>query len=234
MKTESAPPAGPMLALDTSQSLGSVAVGEAGRVLAEVTLGVQARHSEALLPAVAFALERARLEPADLAGVVVGAGPGSFTGVRIAAAAAKGLVHALGLPLYAYSSLAGLAAIAGPGMPDRAVCAVFDARRQDVYAGCYRFPADGGLEVLLRPTALPAPALIDAVAGLSPLFVGDGAIRHQALFSAHGTIGHGPVCTPRASALLWLVEADPAAGIVRRPADWVPTYARPAGAMAPP
>jgi tRNA threonylcarbamoyladenosine biosynthesis protein TsaB len=66
--------------------------------------------------------------------VIVGAGPGSFTGVRVAAATARGLAHGLGVPLYAYSSLAAVAMETGL---DGNVCALFDARRGEVYAACY-------------------------------------------------------------------------------------------------
>jgi len=233
MTAEDRAPLGPLLAIETSSALGGVAVGIGDRLLAEVTLGVQVKHSESLLPAVEFVLERARLVPADLEGVVVGAGPGSFTGVRIAAATAKGLVHALGVPLFAYSSLAGLAALSGPILPGRAVCALLDARRTDVFAACYRFPATGGFEVLLRPMALQVEALLAEVSGLSPLFVGDGALRHASLLSAHGQVGSAHSAVPRASGLLWLARTDAAAGRVARSADWVPDYSRPPGATVP-
>jgi tRNA threonylcarbamoyladenosine biosynthesis protein TsaB len=71
----------------------------------------------------------------DIEEVVVGAGPGSFTGVRVAGATAKGLVAALDVPLVAYSSLLALVA----GVPATGpVCGLFDARRGEVYAGCWR------------------------------------------------------------------------------------------------
>ncbi|MGH7576190.1 MAG: tRNA (adenosine(37)-N6)-threonylcarbamoyltransferase complex dimerization subunit type 1 TsaB, partial [Longimicrobiales bacterium] len=106
-----------LLAIDTATSMGSVAIGDGDRVLAELTLGVGTRHSAALLPAIRFALEHAGLEPGQIDGVVVGAGPGSFTGVRIAAATAKALVHATQRPLYAYSTLLALAAAVVPAHP---------------------------------------------------------------------------------------------------------------------
>lgn len=127
---------GPILALDTSTETGSVAVGRGGRLLAEATLSVGPGHSSALLPAVDWVVRAAGLAPGDLAAVVVGGGPGSFTGLRIAAATAKGMVRALGVPLFAYSGL--LAAAAGHWGAGRPVCALFDARRRDVYAGCWR------------------------------------------------------------------------------------------------
>ena len=127
-----------MLALDTATAAGSVAVGAGDRLLAEAQFNVGSGHSAALLPAIDWTLRIAGISVADLGGVVVGGGPGSFTGVRIAAATAKGIVHARRIPLWAYGSLLATAATAGGGEGDRPVCALFDARRRDVYAACYR------------------------------------------------------------------------------------------------
>src|SRR5919106_2601048 len=92
------------LAIDTSTPLGSVAVGKAGAVLAEIVLGVHSRHSEALLLAIDFVLKNAEVDKKrDLAGIVVGGGPGSFTGLRISGATAKALATALGCPLFSFS-----------------------------------------------------------------------------------------------------------------------------------
>lgn len=97
------------LAFDTATAEGSVAVGTREAVLAQGTLGVWGEHAARLVPAIDAALRDAGARPGDLAGVVVGRGPGSFTGVRVAAATAKGLVASLGVPLYGYSSLAAAA-----------------------------------------------------------------------------------------------------------------------------
>ena len=219
----------PYLAIETSTATGGVAVGRGDRVLAEVTLGVQARHSEAVLPAVDFALRAAGLTPRELGGVVVGGGPGSFTGVRLAAALAKGLVRALGVPLYAYSGLAALAASAGGG--EQPVCALFDARRNEVYAACYRFPGFARLEVLQAPVACPVEEVLRATAAFAPLYAGEGALRHRALIEAAGlNIAPAHAGLPRAAALLWLADMAPEAGLVEEPATWEPLYLRTAGA----
>src|SRR5690606_2404409 len=219
----------PYLAIETSTATGGVAVGRGERVLAEVTLGVQARHSEAVLPAVDFARREAGVAPRDLAGVVVGGGPGSFTGVRLAAAMGKGLVRALGGPRYAYSGLAALAASAGAG--ERPVCALFDARRGEVYAACYRFPGFSRMEVVQAPVVCPVEEVLRSTADLAPLFAGDGALRHRDAIEAAGlTIAPVHLGLPRAAALLWLADLAPEAGRVEAPADWEPLYLRAAGA----
>ncbi len=103
---------GMYLAMDTSTPLGSVCVGVGSRVVARRVIDGQGSHSSDLIPAIGGVLQEAGADLSELAGLVVGAGPGSFTGVRVAAATAKGLAHALDIPLWAVSSLeAGAAAV---------------------------------------------------------------------------------------------------------------------------
>lgn len=219
----------PLIALDTATSTGGIAVGRGPHVFAEVILGEAGKHSENLLPAIEFALSRAGCRKGDVAGVVVGAGPGSFTGVRIAAATAKALVHAWGVPLHAWSSLAMLAA----GCPDRdrPIVPLFDARRDEVYAACYRFRGDG-LSILLAPAALPIAELLARIEPQEAVFLGEGAILHEGkIRDRGGVVISGPATRPRPSALLWLVDLDPTGGLVAEPGRWEPEYIRASGAQ---
>jgi tRNA threonylcarbamoyladenosine biosynthesis protein TsaB len=116
------------------------------------------------------------LRPEDLAGVVVGDGPGSFTGLRIGWAAAKGLIQERGLALRAVPSLlaaaAGAAAVLGP-VP---IAAVFDALRGQVYAMvCVVYPAR--IEMLVPPRLCTLPELIAASPVRPRAVVGDGAAQ---------------------------------------------------------
>src|SRR5690606_14507453 len=172
-------------------------------IAGEIVIGSRTRHAESLLPAVEFLLATARLNRGDVRGIVVGAGPGSFTGVRVAAASARGLAAGLGVPLYAFSSLAALAAdVPVPG----AICAVFDARRGEVYAACYeRLNATDRLAVVFEPEALHIDVLRERAVGLDAVFTGDGARRY-----ADGLgIAPPPPAFPRAAALLRPAAADP-------------------------
>ena len=217
----------PLLALDTSTPVGSVAVGRPGRLLAEAVIGVGVRHAEALLPAIDFAMGRAGIGPEDLGGIVVAGGPGSFTGVRIAGAAAKGLARALDLPLYSYSGLLVLAA--GLAASERPVCALFDARREEVYAATYAF-GSGRPTVLLSPGPRPVDEVLAAAGSPAPLYVGDGALKHRSRLEAAGAhVAPAHLAYPRAASLLWLAEVDPS-GRVETPAAWEPAYLRPSGA----
>lgn len=217
------------MALETSSALGGAAVGAAGALFGEVVLGPARRHAETLFPAIHFLLQSLDWTPADLTAVVVGDGPGSFTGIRIAAAAAKALAGALGLPLYAVPSLAGVAA--GIPVSDRPVAALLDARRMEVYAACYRFAPDGGRETLLAPLAAPVESVVRRLRPHDPMYVGEGAQRYAAAIrAAGGTVGNGAPCSSPAAALLWLVAREGEGLRVASPQRWEPRYLRATGA----
>jgi tRNA threonylcarbamoyladenosine biosynthesis protein TsaB len=213
------------LALETSTRLGSLAVGVGDRLVAEYSLSVQATHSETVLPEVDGMLHRAGLGIEDLEAVVVGAGPGSFTGVRIATALAKGLCFARALPMFAYSSLAAVAAASGAGR----TCALFDARRGEVYAAAYR---TGDLpRPVWGPSVLPVEHLLRDLSATEWVFAGEGALRYAAsIEAAGGRVLPAHLGIPRASALLWLMDLAPAAGRVEDPGLWEPAYVRASGA----
>lgn len=235
------------LAIETATPVGSVAVGRGGQVLAEVGLGELTGHADAVVPALDDALSLAGIGRGDIGAVVVGAGPGSFTGVRVAGATAKGLVAALDVPLVAYSSLLALAAgVQWPGP----VCALFDARRGEVYGGCWRVSPDG-IDVVLEPMVGPVEEVATAVlanvgvaatgAGDAPearpvvLFVGDGAYRYRGgldgLATGVAVVGPGSPAGavsvhPAAGTLLWLATHHAAMGHVPDVAGWEPMYVR--------
>ena len=121
------------LALDASARAGSAAVVLGGRVLAERTVAVRDQHAELLMPALVGALADAGLSVADVARVACGAGPGSFTGLRIAASLAKGIAAARSLPLYARSSLALMVAAAEPVLPAGRYLATLGALRGETF-----------------------------------------------------------------------------------------------------
>ncbi|HEX2203217.1 MAG TPA: tRNA (adenosine(37)-N6)-threonylcarbamoyltransferase complex dimerization subunit type 1 TsaB, partial [Longimicrobium sp.] len=209
---------------------GSVAVGDGARFLAQETLEAKTGASSLLLPAVDRAVRAAGVTPGALVAVVAGGGPGSFTGLRSAAATAKAIVRARGIPLFAYSGLMGHAA--AHRRAGRPVCALFDARNREVFAGCWAF-GDSSVEDLLEPAVLSLPELIDRFrADAPPLFVGDGAVLHRAEIEAAfgaGSVGEDADESP-AAGLLWLARTVPERGRVESAAAWEPEYLRASGA----
>jgi len=124
-----------ILALETSADACSAALWVDGELVGRYEEQPR-RHVELILPMVRGLLAEADLRMAALDGIAFGAGPGSFTGVRIAVSAAQGFALAAGLPLVPVSSLAALAARALAGGARR-VCVTQDARMGEVYAGAY-------------------------------------------------------------------------------------------------
>ena len=225
---------GAVLAFDTATPLGTIAIGRGVALLGEVTIGVNARHAESLLPAIDFVMRNAGLKRSDLSAIVVGAGPGSFTGVRIAGATAKGLAYALGLPLYAFSSLTMVAAGAAVAEP---VCALFDARRGEVYAACHRFdqnPELVSITTLLPPSAMKLDAVAEVLRAHDPVYIGEGAVRYAGTIRTLGSrLGPAMLGTPRASALLRLLGFAGERARIADPARWTPEYLRAPGATPP-
>ena len=177
-----------ILALDSSTNAVTVAVArtreDAGReVLAEVSIPSRGA-SEALLPAAHGALRLAGVDLDEVERILVGVGPGTFTGIRIALAAARALALATDAALSTNSTLAALAAPALVSVESPDVIAVLDARRREVFA--QRF-GDGGArgEILcLAPEELAAALS----GGGAPLVVGDGAVRYREALSGIGRV----------------------------------------------
>ncbi len=150
-----------ILAIETSSEACSCALAGDGEPPRERFEVAPRRHTERVLGMVDALLADAGLAPADLDAVAFGRGPGSFTGVRIAACTAQGLALAARCPVLPVSSLAALAARAGA--PGERVLAAFDARLGEVYLGAFRIRDDGlpqavGEEQLASPGELAMPA----------------------------------------------------------------------------
>lgn len=124
-----------ILAIETATAACSVAVTDGERVLAELTLEVPRAHSTRLMPLVAQAVSDSGLAKTDLDLIAVGVGPGSFTGLRIGLATAKGLAFALDKPCVGVPTLKSLAY--GTGAQMGLVLPVLDAKRGQVYAAAY-------------------------------------------------------------------------------------------------
>lgn len=151
-----------MLALEAATAMGSVAVVRGGEVLARREVAMRSGAEEHLLPAIDDALREAGATSRDLARIACGAGPGSFTSLRVSASLAKGLAFAHGIPMYALPSLALIAGDAS--LADGLYLAVIDALRGDVFAGAYR--RDNGEVTELEPVRLVPRAALEHEAAL--------------------------------------------------------------------
>jgi tRNA threonylcarbamoyladenosine biosynthesis protein TsaB len=126
-----------LLAVESATLSGGVALLDGDRLLGEITLNIAITHSERLMSAVDRLLGDCGLAPADLDGLAVSVGPGSFTGLRVGLATVKALAMALDLPVAPVPTLDALAA----RLPfaDAPVCPILDARKGEVYLSLYRW-----------------------------------------------------------------------------------------------
>jgi tRNA threonylcarbamoyladenosine biosynthesis protein TsaB len=135
------------LVLEASTYAGSVAVLRDGTLVAARDVAMRGREREALMPAVAELLAEQHVAPGALQRVVCGAGPGSFTSLRVAGSIAKGLALAAGCPLVPVSSLALVVASREPVVPRRYLAAI-DALRGEHYVELFEVEPDGELRSL--------------------------------------------------------------------------------------
>ena len=181
-----------LLSLETSSPVCSVALHRVadGSLVGQSELRLDKSHSTHLTILIEQLLVNTGHQLADLAAVAVSDGPGSYTGLRIGAAAAKGLCFALDIPLVAVSTLNALAAqvAAGTAWPDKYLyCPMLDARRMEVYAATYTHE---GAEVLApTPLLLDADTLAEQLAQHSVLFFGNGAAKFQVLLEESANAG---------------------------------------------
>jgi tRNA threonylcarbamoyladenosine biosynthesis protein TsaB len=211
------------VAFDASGSVGSVAVARGFDVLARATLSAHGQHASSLVTAISGVLQEAGVDRDELSGVVVGEGPGSFTGVRVAAATAKGLAHALDRPVWAVSSLAAVA-LAKEGGGIRYV--LFDARSDRVYGACYGI-GRVGVERIVPPHGGTLRDVLDNDVPPGAVFLGEGAERHRGAIEGAGfPVAVGPVVHPTADGLFRYLAMNPEMAPVAAVARWEPRYIR--------
>lgn len=219
------------LALDTSGDAASVAVGNAGAApRAEEALHGARRHAGALVPMIDRALAEVKLGPAELEGILLADGPGSFTGLRVAASVAKGISTTHGIPLRTASSLLVLAAGALP-RESGPLLAVSDALRGELYAAVYEF-TEKGVTTRLAPTVLAPETLIERVRPFGIKGIA-GVAPEPLLAQVHEALGAARTTPPvsGAAVLLELLPLDGALTPVVDVRSWEPVYGRPAEAQ---
>ncbi|MBF9236482.1 tRNA (adenosine(37)-N6)-threonylcarbamoyltransferase complex dimerization subunit type 1 TsaB [Hymenobacter sp. BT683] len=181
-----------ILALETSSPVCSVALHRIAdaSLVGQSELRLDKSHSTHLTILIEQLLENTGHSLADLAAVAVSDGPGSYTGLRIGAAAAKGLCFALDIPLVAVSTLKALAAQVAEvtAWPETQLyCPMLDARRTEVYAAIY---SHEGQEVMApTPLLLDDDTLAEQLAHHSVLFFGNGAAKFQPLLGEQPNAG---------------------------------------------
>ncbi len=173
-----------ILALDSSGLVASVAVTENGQLLGEYTINYKKTHSQTLLPMLDELVRMTELDLKTVDVIAVAAGPGSFTGLRIGSATAKGLALALDKKIVSVPTVDALACNLW-GSSD-IICPLMDARRQQTYTGLYEF-TDGMLHTILPQCAVAISEIIEKADKLNRkiTFLGDGVPVFEEYIKTH-------------------------------------------------
>ena len=163
-----------IIGIESASLVASAAIWEDEKLLAEYTIDYKKTHSQTLLPMLEEICRMTECEMNSVDAVAVSAGPGSFTGLRIGAATAKGLGLALNIPLIAVPTL-DAQAFGLFGVKDL-ICPIMDARRGQVYTGIYRFDEEDRLTVIKPSCAADFEEIAEElkVLGGRVYFLGDG------------------------------------------------------------
>jgi tRNA threonylcarbamoyladenosine biosynthesis protein TsaB len=217
------------LALDTATPIGTLALVDQGReLLAESRLPAGEPHSKRLMPEISRMFFQAGMSINDVDLIAVGLGPGSFTGLRIGMAAAKGLALASGKPLVGVGTLDTLAR-SFRGAHDGPICVVIDARKNQLYAAFF-CDTPKGCERAGEERTYTTDSLIDAVKGPT-LFLGPGLERCESELTERlgGSFIRGPkdLDTPKAVVAAELAFDLFDQGVETDPALILPRYIRP-------
>lgn len=167
-----------ILGIDTTGQTASAALVEGEKLIAEFTLNYKLTHSQTIMPMIAEILERTETEKESIDCIACASGPGSFTGLRIGAATAKGIALGMGKPVVAVPTLDALAY--NIFETDKFICPIMDARRNQVYAAFYQWE-EGKLIRLSDYMAESIETIIELAENFEyeVIFLGDGVPVHR-------------------------------------------------------
>lgn len=218
-----------ILGIESSGLVASVAITQDGIVIGEYTTNFKKTHSQTLLPMLDELKKMINLDMESVDAIAVSGGPGSFTGLRIGSATAKGLGFALDKPIVSVSTVEALAYNLWGAAGD--VCPLMDARRNQTYTGIYRFEGDEMTEVV-APCAVDVGDMIEIINrnGNPVTFLGDGVpvFRQQILEQCRVPYRFAPAHMNRqnAAALCARAEEYYRCGRVETAAEHRPDYLR--------
>lgn len=162
-----------ILAIEGSSTVASVAICDDDVIIAEYTINYKKTHSQTLMPMIDAIMKMTEVSPESIDAIAVAQGPGSFTGLRIAAASAKGFAMAIGKPIIGVPTMDAMAV--GHIDSTKLICPMLDARRTQVYTGLYEFENREPVRVLDTSVIL-VKELVEKLnaLGREVVFLGDG------------------------------------------------------------
>ncbi|GAB2792153.1 tRNA (adenosine(37)-N6)-threonylcarbamoyltransferase complex dimerization subunit type 1 TsaB [Halomonas shantousis] len=217
-----------LLALDASSSACSCALWQDGEVISRFALTPR-EHTRRLMPMIDDVLSEAGVTYAALDALAYGQGPGSFTGLRIAAGVAQGLAFGLDRPLIGVSTLEALALAVHRQQHARHVVAALDARMGEIYVAAYRCH-EQQLETLLEEAVMPPERLVLPLSSADIDWVGVGsgwALWDDMPVTIHNALGQClPEQQPAAEEMVRLAAQRLAAGRTSAAHEAIPVYLR--------
>ncbi len=218
-----------ILAIDSSSLVATVAVVQDDIMIAEYTINHKKTHSQTLLPMIDEIVKMAEINLDDVDAIAVSGGPGSFTGLRIGSATAKGLGLVWNKPLLHVPTVDAMAYnLYGT---DKIICPIMDARRNQTYTGIYEF-VDCELNILMRQCAISIEELVEKLNELNRevIFVGDGVPVFKTFIDEKLVVDHfyapAHLNRQRAGAVAVLGGKYYAEGKVETAAEHGPDYLR--------
>lgn len=218
-----------ILALDSSGLVASVAIVENDVTIAEYTVNYKKTHSQTLLPMLDEIKRMIELDLNSIDAIAVASGPGSFTGLRIGAATAKGLGLALDLPIIPVPTVDSLAYnLYGS---EKIICPLMDARRNQVYTGLYTFEG-GALVTIESQCVVDIAEIVGRIneIGKVVIFLGDGVSVYKEKLAELTKVRYdfAPSCCnrQRAACVAALGEKLYQSGILQTAAQHTPDYLR--------
>lgn len=236
-----------LIGIDSSGLVASVAIMEDSKLVAEYTVNNKKTHSQTLLPMLDEIVKSTGLEMNEIDAIAIAAGPGSFTGLRIGSATAKGLGLALKKPIVPVSTVEALAY--NMYGTDSLICPIMDARRNQVYTGIYEFvKTDAGnnagddnecdrfcdyeMQTVKEACAVPIEEIVYALneIGRKVIFLGDGvpvfAEQLKTLMQVSYSFAPAHLALQKAGCVAGLGMAKFKAGIFEDAAAHSPEYLR--------
>lgn len=178
-----------LLAIDSSGLVASVAIVTEEAMLAEYTVNYKKTHSQTLLPMLDEIIKMIDMDLSEIDAIAVAAGPGSFTGLRIGSATAKGLGLTLNKPIIAVPTVDALAYnLFGTS---KIICPMMDARRNQVYTGLYQFE-EKEFQTVKQQVALSIEDIISEInqLGREVIFLGDGVPVYKDIIVEKTTVNY--------------------------------------------
>ncbi|MDF1615980.1 tRNA (adenosine(37)-N6)-threonylcarbamoyltransferase complex dimerization subunit type 1 TsaB [Petrocella sp. FN5] len=173
-----------VLAIESSAMVAGVAIIEDTKIIGEFILNNKKNHAQTIMPMLNSLKKQLNLDLSTLDAIAVSNGPGSYTGLRIGSATAKGLAHVLGVPIIGISTIESLAH--NIQATDSIICPMLDARRQHVFSGAFAYEDN----ILRNIITIDQMGVLDMLEKISTynkpiLFLGDGFEAHESIIRSY-------------------------------------------------